>query len=71
MQPAEERSTGEKQAAARADTLIEEFEAADVIVIAAPTYIYLVCPPSLAAVPVADELSVYRLIVSRFSSTRC
>ena len=37
-----------------ADTLIEEVEAAEVIVIAAPMYIYLVCPPSFGStVPVA------------------
>ena len=37
-----------------ADTLIEEVEAADVIVIAAPMYIYLVCPPFFGStVPVA------------------
>ena len=38
MTPADKRSAAERQAAALADTLIEEVEAADVIVIAAPMY---------------------------------
>jgi FMN-dependent NADH-azoreductase len=48
MTPAEARSAGEQQAAALADRLIEEVEAADVIVIAAPMYNFSI-PSTLKA----------------------
>jgi FMN-dependent NADH-azoreductase len=48
MQPVDARSTTETQAAALADRLIEEVEAADVIVIAAPMYNFSI-PSTLKA----------------------
>jgi FMN-dependent NADH-azoreductase len=48
MTPADKRTTAEGQAAALADTLIEEVEAADVIVIAAPMYNFSI-PSTLKA----------------------
>jgi len=48
MTPADARSTAERQAAALADTLIEEVEAADVIVLAAPMYNFSI-PSTLKA----------------------
>lgn len=48
MTPADTRSTAERQAAALADTLIEEVEAADVIVLAAPMYNFSI-PSTLKA----------------------
>jgi FMN-dependent NADH-azoreductase len=48
MQPADQRAPAQQQAAALADTLIEEVEAADVIVIAAPMYNFSI-PSTLKA----------------------
>jgi FMN-dependent NADH-azoreductase len=48
MTPADSRSTAEQEAVALADTLIEEVEAADVIVIAAPMYNFSI-PSTLKA----------------------
>jgi FMN-dependent NADH-azoreductase len=48
MQPADARSSTEREAAALADRLIEEVEAADVIVIAAPMYNFSI-PSTLKA----------------------
>jgi FMN-dependent NADH-azoreductase len=48
MQPADQRVPAQQQAAALADTLIEEAEAADVIVIAAPMYNFSI-PSTLKA----------------------
>jgi FMN-dependent NADH-azoreductase len=48
MTPADSRSTAEHEAAALADTLIEEVEATDVIVIAAPMYNFSI-PSTLKA----------------------
>ena len=48
MTPADTRSTAEHQAAALADALIEEVEAADVIVLAAPMYNFSI-PSTLKA----------------------
>jgi FMN-dependent NADH-azoreductase len=48
MTPADSRSTAEQEAAALADALIEEVEAADVIVIAAPMYNFSI-PSTLKA----------------------
>src|SRR5262245_21849307 len=48
MQPADARNAAEQEAAALADTLIEEVEAADVIVIGAPMYNFSI-PSALKA----------------------